>query len=70
MLGEGIVAELEMSGEIESAIVAHLNNSGDEHTELVVEVEILGLPWKVERHPSGRGCLGSGDEYNRSSCRP
>jgi len=44
---EGVVAELEMSGEIESAIVAHLNNSGDEDTEFVEEVEIPRAPMKA-----------------------
>ena len=44
---EGIVAELKMSGEIESVIVAHLNNSGDEATEFVEEGEIPRAPMKA-----------------------
>lgn len=43
---EGIVAELEMPGAIESAIVAMLNDSGDEATEIVEETEIPSVPMK------------------------
>ncbi len=43
---EGIVAELEIPSEIESAIVAMLNDSGDEATEIVEKIEIPSVPMK------------------------
>ena len=43
---EGIVAELEISAEIETAIVAHLNNTGEEEVGVVEVVEIPRAPMK------------------------
>ena len=44
---EGIVADLEIPGEIESAILAHLSDSDDEDVEIVEKIEIPRVPMKA-----------------------